>query len=143
AEAYTWMILLLGFVQTAWPLDRPIVPLPDDPNNWPTVDVYIPTYNEPLSVVKPTVFAAQSIDWPSAKLRVYLLDDGRRPEFAAFAAEAGIDYLTRDDNLHAKAGNINRALPKTHGEYIAIFDCDHVPTRSFLQTTMGVFLRDP
>ncbi|WP_027784176.1 MULTISPECIES: UDP-forming cellulose synthase catalytic subunit [Burkholderia] len=143
AEAYTWMILLLGFVQTAWPLDRPIVPLPDDPDTWPTVDIYIPTYNEPLSVVKPTVFAAQSIDWPSAKLRVYLLDDGRRPEFAAFAAEAGIDYLTRDDNRHAKAGNINRALPKTHGEYIAIFDCDHVPTRSFLQTTMGVFLRDP
>ena len=32
AEAYTWMILLLGFVQTAQPLDRPIVPLPDDPD---------------------------------------------------------------------------------------------------------------
>ncbi|RAF92882.1 UDP-forming cellulose synthase catalytic subunit, partial [Burkholderia multivorans] len=93
--------------------------------------------------VKPTVFAAQSVDWPTDKLRVYLLDDGRRPEFAAFARDAGIGYLTRDDNLHAKAGNINRALPKTHGEYIAIFDCDHVPTRSFLQTTMGEFLRDP
>ncbi|GBH27207.1 UDP-forming cellulose synthase catalytic subunit [Burkholderia vietnamiensis] len=143
AEAYTWMILLLGFIQTAWPLDRPIVPLPADPDTWPSVDIYSPTYNEPLSVVKPTVFAAQSIDWPTAKLRVYLLDDGRRPEFAAFAREAGIGYLTRDDNLHAKAGNINRALPRTHGEYIAIFDCDHVPTRSFLQTTMGVFLRDP
>ncbi|RQS60734.1 UDP-forming cellulose synthase catalytic subunit [Burkholderia sp. Bp8963] len=143
AEAYTWLILLLGFVQTAWPLDRPIVPLSDDPDTWPTVDVYIPTYNEPLSVVKPTVFAAQSMDWPAAKLRVYLLDDGKRPEFEAFAREAGIDYLTRDDNRHAKAGNINRALPKTRGEYIAIFDCDHVPTRSFLQTTMGVFQRDP
>lgn len=143
AEAYTWLILLLGFIQTAWPLDRPVVPLPDDPDTWPTVDVYIPTYNEPLSVVKPTVFAAQSIDWPSAKLRVYLLDDGKRPEFEAFAREAGVGYLTRDDNRHAKAGNINRALPKTHGEYVAIFDCDHVPTRSFLQTTMGVFLRDP
>ncbi|MDR9052798.1 UDP-forming cellulose synthase catalytic subunit [Burkholderia multivorans] len=143
AEAYTWMILLLGFVQTAWPLDRPIVPLPADPDTWPSVDIYIPTYNEPLSVVKPTVFAAQSIDWPTDKLRVYLLDDGRRPEFAAFARDAGIGYLTRDDNRHAKAGNINRALPKTHGEYIAIFDCDHVPTRSFLQTTMGEFLRDP
>ncbi|OXH83537.1 hypothetical protein CA830_34340, partial [Burkholderia multivorans] len=56
AEAYTWMILLLGFVQTAWPLDRPIVPLPADPDTWPSVDIYIPTYNEPLSVVKPTVF---------------------------------------------------------------------------------------
>jgi cellulose synthase (UDP-forming) len=142
AEAYTWIILLFGFVQTAWPLDRAVAALPADPADWPSVDIYIPTYNEPLSVVRPTVFAAQGIDWPADKLRVYLLDDGHREEFRAFARESGIGYITRDDNRHAKAGNINRALEKTHGEYIAIFDCDHVPTRSFLQTTMGTFLRD-
>jgi cellulose synthase (UDP-forming) len=142
AEAYTWVILLLGFVQTAWPLNRTVAELPADPDSWPSVDIYIPTYNEPLAVVRPTVFAAQGIDWPADKLRVYLLDDGHREEFKAFARASGIGYLTRDDNLHAKAGNINRALQKTHGEYVAIFDCDHVPTRSFLQTTMGTFLRD-
>ncbi|MDR5856201.1 UDP-forming cellulose synthase catalytic subunit [Caballeronia sp. LZ062] len=143
AEAYTWLIQLFGFVQTAWPLERAIVPMPVNPAAWPTVDVYIPTYNEPLSVVRPTVLAAQGIDWPADKLRVYLLDDGRRPEFRAFAEQAGIEYLVREDNRHAKAGNINRALERTHGEYIAIFDCDHVPARSFLQTTMGTFLREP
>ncbi|AOK46346.1 cellulose synthase [Burkholderia sp. MSMB617WGS] len=143
AEAYTWLILVLGFVQTIWPLDRSVEPLPDDPAGWPSVDVYIPTYDEPLAVVKPTIFAAQSLDWPAGKLNVYLLDDGRRPEFEAFARDAGVGYLTRDDNRHAKAGNINSALARTHGEYVAIFDCDHVPTRSFLQTTMGAFLRDP
>lgn len=142
AETYTWIILLLGFVQTAWPLNRTIAELPDDRAAWPSVDIYIPTYNEPLAVVRPAVFAAQGIDWPAEKLRVYVLDDGRRPEFEAFARAAGIGYLTRDDNRHAKAGNINRALERTEGEYIAIFDCDHVPTRSFLQTTMGTFLRD-
>lgn len=143
AEVYTWMIMTLGMIQTAWPLNRTIARLPSDPSTWPSVDVYIPTYNEPLSVVRPAVFAAQGIDWPSSKLRVYLLDDGRRPEFEAFAREAGIEYLTRTDNRNAKAGNINAALERTQGEYIAIFDCDHVPTRSFLQTTMGTFLRDP
>jgi cellulose synthase (UDP-forming) len=142
AEAYTWIILLLGFVQTAWPLNRTVAELPDDPAAWPTVDIYIPTYNESLSIVKPTVFASQGVDWPAGKLRVYLLDDGSRPEFEAFAREAGIGYITRDDNRHAKAGNINHALALTQGDYIAIFDCDHVPTRSFLQTTMGTFLRD-
>ena len=142
AEAYTWIVLLFGFVQTAWPLERTVSKLPDDPADWPSVDIYIPTYNEPLAVVKPTLFAAQGIDWPADKLRVFLLDDGHRPEFEALAREAGIGYITRDDNKHAKAGNINRALAKTTGEYIAIFDCDHVPTRSFLQTTMGIFFAD-
>ncbi len=142
AEAYTWFILVLGYVQTTWPLKRHVTRLPDDIALWPSVDVFIPSYNEPLSVVKPTIYAAQGIDWPADRLHIYLLDDGKRPEFREFAKLAGINYITREDNKHAKAGNINRALDKTHGEYIAIFDCDHIPTRSFLQATMGTMLAD-
>lgn len=143
AESYAWTILLLGYIQNAWPLDRPVAKLPDDPSRWPTVDVYIPTYNEPLSVVKTSVLAALSMDWPREKLNVYLLDDGNRDSFRDFAAEAGARYLRRADNRHAKAGNLNHALARTDGELIAIFDCDHVPVRSFLQTTVGWLLRDP
>jgi cellulose synthase (UDP-forming) len=143
AELYTWIVLLLGYMQTAWPLNRKPYPLPDDLSTWPTVDVFIPTYNEPLSVVQPTVHAATGMDWPHDKLNIYLLDDGRREEFRRFAEAAGVGYIVRDEHSHAKAGNINHALTITHGEYIAIFDCDHIPVRSFLQTTMGQFLADP
>ncbi len=78
---------------------------------WPAVDLLIPTYNEPLSVVKYTALAAMNIDWPAGKLNVYILDDGNREDFRRFAEEAGIGYITRDDNQHAKAGNINCASP--------------------------------
>jgi cellulose synthase (UDP-forming) len=61
----------------------------------------------------------------------------------ALASALGVEYITRSDNAHAKAGNINAALKQTTGEYIAIFDCDHVPVRSFLRVTMGFFLDDP
>lgn len=143
AEVYTWIVLFFGYIQTAWPLNRQPKPLPEDIDSWPTVDIYIPTYNEPLSVVTPTVLAAKSMDWPRDKLRVYLLDDGSREPFQQFAADVGVGYLTREEHRFAKAGNINHALRLTSGEYIAIFDCDHIPTRSFLQTTMGEFLADP
>jgi len=143
AELYALLVLLLGYLQTAWPLQRKPYPLPRDTALWPTVDVYIPTYNEPLEIIKLTAFAAQAIDWPKDKLNVYVLDDGRREEFRDFCAEAGIGYIIRPDNFHAKAGNLNHALKLTHGDYIAIFDADHVPTRSFLQIGMGWFLRDP
>jgi cellulose synthase (UDP-forming) len=142
AEAYSLVVFVLSFFQSARPLQRRPVPLPDNPGEWPTVDVLIPTYNEPLDVVRPTVLAALGIDWPLDKIRVYLLDDGRRPAFRAFAEECGAEYITRFDNKHAKAGNINNALKKTSGEYIAIFDCDHIATRSFLQMTMGWFAKD-
>jgi cellulose synthase (UDP-forming) len=142
AETYAFAILFLGYMQTLWPLRRTPVPLPDDTDKWPAVDLLIPTYNEPLNVVRYTALAAMNIDWPADKLNVYILDDGRREEFRQFAEEAGIGYMTRDDNKHAKAGNINRALARLDSPYVAIFDCDHVPTRSFMQVTMGWFLRD-
>ncbi len=142
AETYAFLILLLGYMQTLWPLRRAPMPLPEDPADWPEVDLIIPTYNEPLSVVRYTALASSSIDYPPEKLHVYLLDDGHREDFRRFAAEAGIGYITRSDNAHAKAGNINHALKQLRSPYVAIFDSDHVPTRSFLQVTMGWFLRD-
>ena len=143
AEMYAILVLVLGYVQTLWPLERRPIPMPDDFALWPTVDVYIPTYNEPMSIVRATVLGAIAIDWPPEKLRVFLLDDGRREEFREFAAECGIGYVTRDDNLYAKAGNLNNALRQTEGEFIAIFDSDHVATRAFLQMTMGWMLAEP
>lgn len=143
AEVYIWIMLLLNYLQTVWPLKRGIVPLLDDMTRWPTVDVYIPTYNEPLDVVRDTVLAAQCMDYPRDKIKIYLLDDGKRSEFAVFAADVGVGYITRNDNRFAKAGNLNHAMKLTQGELICVFDCDHVATRIFLQATVGGFLQDP
>ena len=143
AEAYTILIMLLGYMQTAWPLRRKPLPLPADDSEWPHVDLLIPTYNEPLSLVRYTALAALNIDYPPDKLHVYILDDGTRDEFSEFAAEAGVGYVIREKHSHAKAGNINHALTTMDSPYVAIFDCDHVPTRSFLQMTLGWMLADP
>jgi cellulose synthase (UDP-forming) len=106
----------------------------------PTVDIFIPTYDEPAFILKRTIIGCQAIDYEPKK--VYLLDDTRRPEIKQLAQELGCEYLTRPDNLHAKAGNINHALPLTNGEFIVIFDADFVPTRNFLQRTLGFFQDD-
>jgi len=137
AEVYALIVLVLGYVQTIWPLQRKPLPLPEDPATWPTVDIFIPTYNEQMSVVRATVLAAMAIDWPRDKMQVFLLDDGRREEFRRFADSCGCGYITRPNNAHAKAGNLNNALTQTDGEYVVVFDCDHIPTRAFLQLTMG------
>src|SRR5579863_4357715 len=142
AEFFAFSTLLLGYFQTLRPLKRRPVPLDGDPANWPTVDVLVPTYNEPLHVVRGTILAAMAMDYPAEKMRVLLLDDGRREAFRDFAARIGVEYVTRGNNAHAKAGNINHALQYLHGEFVAIFDSDHVPARSFLQMTLGGFLRD-
>jgi len=144
AETYAWVVLVLGYFQTLWPLNRQPVSMPADRSLWPSVDLLVPTYNEPLSVVRPTLYAALGVDWPKDRLNIYLLDDGNRPEFREFAASIGVNYVVRPSNEHAKAGNINHALKKyCRSDFVSIFDCDHVPTRSFLQMTMGWFIKDP
>lgn len=142
SECYAFVVLLLGYLQMVWPLRRTPVPLPEDTAEWPAVDVLIPTLNEPLEVVRFTALAAANMDWPADRLNVYILDDGRREEFRQFAEEAGIGYMTREDNRFAKAGNLNAALERVDSPFVVVFDADHVPTRSFLQMAMGWFLRD-
>ena len=110
-------------------------------NNYnPTVDILIPTYNEPDFILKRTIMGCQALDYENKT--IYLLDDTRRSEIKKLAQQLGCNYLTRPDNSHAKAGNLNHALRQTHGELVVVFDADFVPTKNFLQRTVGFFQKD-
>ena len=106
----------------------------------PSVDIFVPTYNEPTFILRRTIIGCQALDYPHKT--IYLLDDTRRPEMQALAEELGCEYRTRPDNRHAKAGNLNHAIAHTNGELIVIFDADFVPTKNFLTRTVG-FFQDP
>jgi cellulose synthase (UDP-forming) len=101
-----------------------------------TVDVFIPTYNESVSLLRKSVLAARDIRLDHA---TWVLDDGRRSEVQAMCEELGVGYLTRDSNEHAKAGNINAALPRTSGDYIVVLDADFIPLPHLLERTLGHF----
>jgi len=103
----------------------------------PSVDIYIPTYNEPLFILRRTVIGCQALDYPNKQ--IYLLDDTKRHEIKLLAQELGCKYITRPDNSHAKAGNINHATALTNGELIVVFDADFIPTKNFLTRTVGFF----
>ncbi|AOJ11971.1 glycosyltransferase [Burkholderia mayonis] len=104
-----------------------------------TVDVFVPTYNESVDLVRQTLLAALRIDYPH---ETWLLDDGNRESMRVLARDLGCEYLARAQNTHAKAGNLNHALSHSQGEFVAIFDADHAPRKDFLTCTLGYF-RDP
>ncbi len=101
-----------------------------------TVDVFICTYNEESQLLRKTIMGAEAIDY---RHTTYVLDDGRRDEIKELAESFGVKYITRSDNLHAKAGNINNALKHSNGDFIAILDADHVPLPDFLDKMLGYF----
>jgi cellulose synthase (UDP-forming) len=103
----------------------------------PSVDILIPTYNEPVFILRRTIIGCQALDYSNKK--IYLLDDTQRSEMKALAEELGCNYLTRPDNSHAKAGNLNHAISHINGELIIVFDADFIPTKNFLTRTIGFF----
>jgi cellulose synthase (UDP-forming) len=110
------------------------------PSPLPEVDIFIPTYNEPLDVLEKTIVAAAAVDYPNKT--VWVLDDGKRDWLRRFCEDTGVRYLTRADNAHAKAGNMNHALTHAKGQFIAVFDADFVPSKNFIRRTLG-FFSDP
>lgn len=162
AEAYGITICLLGAFVNVFPLHRKSPPLPDDPSLLPSVDILIPSYNETLELLEVTLLAATQVAYPREKVTVYLLDDGgteqkrndpdpkiarqareRHKALMALTERVGARYLTRERNDHAKAGNVNAALPHCQGELVLILDADHVPAWEILHKTVGFFLQDP
>ena len=66
------------------------------------------------------------------------------PGWPSFASVRAADYLTRPDNAHAKAGNINNGLRHVAGlaerpDFISILDADFVPMPHFLRRTLSLF----
>ena len=104
-----------------------------------TVDVFIPTYNEPVELLRETVVCAVNMNYPH---KTYVLDDGRREEVRRLAQELGCGYITRDNRDHAKSGNLNNALSQTTGEFIVTLDADHVATPELIDEMLG-FFADP
>lgn len=162
AEFYGICLFLLGIFVNIRPLNRRPAVLPQDTALWPSVDVFVPTYNESTELIEVTLAAAIQIDYPKGLFTVHLLDDGgtdqkchdkdpvkaaaalhRREDLMNLCARMGVQYGTRARNEHAKSGNLNEAYKRTSAELILILDTDHVPTRDILKETTGWFLRDP
>ncbi|MDP1928410.1 MAG: glycosyltransferase [Thiobacillus sp.] len=132
AELFGFMTACLNVFMT-WRLSVRVAPLPAAGLK---VDVFIPTYNEDVDLVRRTAMAAQAMDYPH---ETWILDDGNREAMRTMAQTLGLRYLARSDNLHAKAGNLNHALPHSTADLIATFDADHAPRRDFLTKTLGYF----
>ena len=156
AEVYASITHIISCIVNIYPLSRPERDLTGYTcAELPSVDVFVPTYNEDADILEVTLRAALQLHYPEHKLHIHLLDDGgtrqkqhqanalaarkarvRQQTLQALCRQLGVRYHTRDENVNAKAGNINSALPHTFSDLIVILDADHVPTADFLERTV-------
>lgn len=160
-ETYAICVFFISSFITADPINRSLPPKVAAAN-LPTVDILVPSYNEPTEMLAVTLSAAKNMHYPANKRTVVLCDDGgtdqrcnhedpaisvparkRRVDLQNLCAELGVVYSTRPKNEHAKAGNMSAALERLNGDLVVVFDADHVPSRDFLARTVGYFVEDP
>jgi cellulose synthase (UDP-forming) len=160
-ESYSIMVFFLNAFISADPTRRQFPPKVA-PTDLPTVDVLVPSFNEPREMLSVTLAAAKNMIYPAEKRTVTLCDDGgtdqrcnaadpelaetaraRRADLQALCEELGIRYATRELNEQAKAGNMSSALENLTGDLVVVFDADHVPSRDFLARTVTNFVEDP
>lgn len=111
--------------------------------DFPHVDVFIATYNEPVNLLYKTVNGCKSMDYPDkSKVHIYLCDDSDRAEVKKLAHNMQINYLSRQDKNGAKAGNLNNALKNSTSPLVVTFDADMIPMHDFLLSTVPYFVED-
>jgi cellulose synthase (UDP-forming) len=123
------------FTFSLWDVDRR-PSKHDAPATSGRVAVLVPTYNEGIEILTPTVAAAVAM---RLEHETWVLDDGARPDVEQLAIELGARYLARPTHEHAKAGNLNHALGVIEADFIAVLDADHVASPDFLVRTLAYF----
>lgn len=119
----------------------PKKPQIDDESLFPHVDVFIATYNEPVELLYKTVNGCVNMDYPDkSKVHIYICDDSNREEMKELAENMKVNYITRTEHKHAKAGNLNNALEQTSSPLVATFDADMIPMHDFLMTCVPYFI---
>lgn len=110
----------------------------------PSVAILIATFNESRDILEDTISAISNMDYGNKK--IYLLDDSTRKEVQSDGEEVArlydAVYIHREDRKGYKAGALNDALPEIDAEYIAIFDADQKPVRSFLREVIPLLEED-
>lgn len=121
----------------------PVKPEVVDKELYPHVDVYIATYNEPEELLYKTIIGCKNMAYPDlSKVHIYILDDGHRPNVKQLAKHLGVHYISRVDNEHAKAGNLNHALSLTTSPYVVTLDADMIPMKHFLLESIPFFIEN-
>ena len=119
--------------------DHPLPVIEED--EYPDVDIFIATYNEPEELLRKTIHGCKMIKYPNKKkVHIWVCDDNRRASMKALAKEMKVGYFDRPDNEGAKAGNLNAAMARTSAPYVVTLDADMIPKSDFLLKTVPYFV---
>lgn len=118
--------------------------------DWPTVAVQLPIYNERY-VIRRLLDAVARLDYPRDRLTVQVLDDSTDETTEIVAARVAalrqtglnIEHIRRENRAGFKAGALGYGLARLTSEYVAVLDADFVPPPGFLRDIIPHMVANP
>jgi cellulose synthase (UDP-forming) len=141
-EIAMWLAITVPAIRQMWPIATPAAPIPNDSNDWPTVDIVIMAHGRAPADVGLTVSHALAQDWPVAKFTVRILDAAPREEIEMLAANAQVTYVAEPERRLERAASINQTIGACTGELLLVVEAGQVPGKDFLQTVGPWFLQN-
>ena len=138
-EIFGFFETMIHYESMAGMKEHPLPKIADE--EFPDVDIFIATYNEPEELLERTINGCVHLKYPDKnKVHVFICDDNRRATMRALAEKMGVGYFDRPDNKGAKAGNLNNALAQTTSPYVVTLDADMIVRSDFLLKTIPYFV---
>lgn len=115
-----------------------------DLNNYPTVTVVVPCYNEEKTIHK-TVSSLLELDYPKDRLKLFLIDDGSKDNTWNIIKEFdnGSNIFAFNKPNGGKHTALNLALEKSDSEFFGCLDSDSMVHPQALIRMMKYFEKDP
>jgi len=112
-----------------------------DMKGFPEISILIPAHNEE-KVIENTVRAMLSLDYPTDKYKIYVINDGSKDRTGeivkSYQEKFGEDRLKlinvpKEEGGRGKSNALNYGLRQSNGEYIVVYDADNTPNRMALR----------
>ena len=112
----------------------------------PLVTIQLPLYNE-YYVVERLINSVCNVDYPKEKIEIQVLDDSTDETVDLVEKIVNekrsdgfnIEHIRRKSRIGFKAGALKEGLKKAKGDFVAIFDADFIPQKTFLKNTLKFF----
>ncbi|MFP4045652.1 MAG: glycosyltransferase [Candidatus Aenigmatarchaeota archaeon] len=103
-----------------------------DYEEWPSVSIVIPAYNEEEGIAD-TIEGALDLDYPEDKLEVVVVNDGSQDRTREIAEKYEDEIKLINQENQGKGAALNRGLEETSGEFVACLDADSFPAPGTLK----------
>ena len=144
--AFLSVYIQIFFLVTFFEKRHKIIYHPDEMEleNYPTVTVIVPCYNEEATV-EGTIKSLQELDYPKDKLSIFLIDDGSTDGtwniFKKFENTPGIKIFHKENG--GKHTALNLGLENLQSEFVGCLDSDSFVDSQALKRIMSYFAADP